>query len=107
MPRKPIKPPVLLALNLLPDNVGLAAGYTQQFKIVETWSDGSTTIPLVTYTTSGGSITSAGLYTAPSIPGNYYVTVTQMGGSISDTSLISVYVLNPPPTGSVSGSGSL
>jgi hypothetical protein len=46
----------------------------QQFSVTATMSDGSTTSPAgVTYTASGGTISTAGLYTAPTGGGTYTV----------------------------------
>lgn len=103
MPRKPNKPPTLVSLNVTPNSVAIAAGYTYQFIVAGVWSDGSNTTPLVTWNAIGGSISSTGLYTAGLASGSYYVTATQQGGTLYDTSLINVFIL-PPPTGSNSGS---
>lgn len=103
MPRKPNRPPTLVSLDVTPNSVGVMAGYTYQFVVSGKWSDGSTTTPLVTWSAIGGTISSTGLYTAGLASGSYYVTATQQGGTLYDTSLVVIFS-PPPPTGSNSGS---
>jgi enterochelin esterase-like enzyme len=92
-----VSPPDLLTLNLLPGVVDLMPGQTIQFSAGALWSDGATSLPPLTWTATGGAITASGLYTAGSIAGTWRVIVAQTGGTVADTSLVSVSVTPPPP----------
>src|SRR5262245_6794322 len=58
---------------LSPKSVTLKPGDTERFAVAGLWSDGSTQTPAATYSATGGTITSAGVYTAGSVPGAYTV----------------------------------
>lgn len=88
-------PVTLSSLVLSPNSVSLAAGASQRFTVSATWSDGSTAAPSVTYSATGGTITSAGTYTAGSTAGSYRVVVTS--GSKSDSSIVTITAAAPPP----------
>src|ERR1041385_7462494 len=86
--------PTLTALVINPPSVALPAAGSQQFAVTASWSDGSSTAPAVTWTATGGTITTSGLYTAGSTPGAYQVIAVQTGGSKADTSAVTI----SPPT---------
>jgi hypothetical protein len=65
-------------VTVSPTNVTLQPGATQQFGATVTGSSNNA----VTWTATGGTITSAGLYTAGQTPGNFVVTAK----SVADTS---------------------
>ncbi|MGH7653153.1 MAG: hypothetical protein ACREN6_00690, partial [Gemmatimonadaceae bacterium] len=83
-------PPTLTHLTLTPATVSLQTGATQSFSVSGVWSDGGTTAPAVNYTATGGTITSAGLYTAGSTAGTFRVIAVQQGGTLADTSAVTV-----------------
>jgi hypothetical protein len=85
-----ITPPVLLAVSLTPASASVVTGGTRQFNVTGQWSDGSTSAPAVTYTATGGSITSAGLYTAGGATGSFQVIATQQSGALADTASVTV-----------------
>ncbi|HWA17201.1 MAG TPA: hypothetical protein VG817_12250, partial [Gemmatimonadales bacterium] len=91
-------PPVatLTSLSMTPASVNLSTGATQQFSISAQWSDGSTALPAVTYSATGGTVSAGGLYTAGSTPGTYRVIVTHAASGLADTS--SVILTAPAPT---------
>jgi hypothetical protein len=92
--------PTLTGMTLTPATVTLAPSATQQFGVAGQWSDGSTTAPPVTYSATGGTITTAGLYTAPAAAGTYQVIAAHTGGTIKDTSVVTVQAAAaPPPSG--------
>src|ERR1041385_6324478 len=66
----------LTSLTVSPKVFSLSAGGTQQLTATALWSAGSTTLPTVTWNASGGTISSSGLYTAGSVAGNYWATVS-------------------------------
>jgi len=85
-----ISAPVLQAVVLTPSSASLMSGATRQFNVSGQWSDGATTAPAVTYAATGGTITSGGLYTAGSTAGSYRVIATQQGGTLADTSTVTI-----------------
>ena len=64
--------PVPIGISITPLLASLTAGGTQQFTATVT----GTTNTSVTWSASGGTVSSTGLYTAPSSPGTYSVTAT-------------------------------
>jgi hypothetical protein len=83
-------PAQLTRLAISPKTATVNAGATQQFAATANWSTGATTLPPVTYSATGGSVTSAGLYTAPSTGGTYRVIVAHSGGTLRDTATVTV-----------------
>ena len=65
----PPSTPTLSSVVLTPATTSLATGATQQFTAVGKMSDGSTSSIAVTYAATGGTITTAGMYTAGSTAG--------------------------------------
>ncbi len=89
-------PPTLTQVILNPSTVTLQTAGTQQFVVSGVWSDGGTTAPAVTYSATGGTITTGGLYTAGSTTGTFRVIATQQGGTLADTAAVT---LTPASTG--------
>ena len=89
--------PTLQALVLTPPSVTLQSGATQRFAVSGLMSDGSTTTVNATYSATGGTITSAGVYTAGASAGSFRVIATQQDGTKADTSSVTVTVNTPPP----------
>jgi hypothetical protein len=69
-------------VTVSPTGVSIGAGETQQF----TASVAGITDQRVTWTASGGTITSSGLYTAPTATGSYTVTATSVGDTSASAS---------------------
>jgi hypothetical protein len=91
--------PTLQAVVLTPASLTLQAGATQQFGLTGQLSDGSTTPVTVTYSATGGSITTAGFYTAGSSSGSYRVIAAVTGGTLADTAAVDIAAPPPaPPT---------
>ena len=80
----------LTQLILTPPTASVSAGSTQQFAVSGVWSNSATTVPAVTYTATGGTITAAGLYTAGSTAGTFRVIAVQQGGTLADTSAVTI-----------------
>ena len=78
----------LVALSVSPKPVSMKVGGTQQFSVSALWSNGSTTLPAITWSATGGSIATAGLYTAGSATGTYRVIAN--GGLKADTSVVTL-----------------
>ncbi len=88
---------MLQAVILTPSSAALATGATQQFSVSGQWSNGATTAPAVTYSATGGTVTSGGLYTAGSTAGAFRVIATQQGGTLADTSSVTVSIPGSGP----------
>jgi hypothetical protein len=93
---EPPPAPVLQSLTIAPTTVSLNVGQNQQFTAAAVWSDGSTTLPALTWSASGGVITQTGYYVAGQVAGPF--TVTTEGGEkqASATVTISIPPLPPP-----------
>jgi len=89
--------PTLQAVVLTPASVALQSGATQQFGASGQMSDGSTAPVAVSYTATGGSITTGGFYTAGSSSGSYRVIATVSGGILADTATVDVTAPAPTP----------
>jgi parallel beta-helix repeat protein len=91
--------PMLSALVLTPASVTLSAGASQQFTVTGLMSDSATVSVTATYVVLGGTITDGGLYTAGPTAGTYQVIATQTGGTLADTSAVTITPPSPaPPT---------
>lgn len=89
---------VLTQVNLSPRFPSVASGQSLQFSVTGLMSDGSTIVPIVTYTATGGSITSGGLYTAGITLGTFRVVATaldQVVGTVADTALVTITAALP------------
>ncbi|MCC6246061.1 MAG: hypothetical protein IT353_24720 [Gemmatimonadaceae bacterium] len=86
----------LSSLGITPRSATLNVGQSQQFAVQPVWSDGAIRAAQVTYSASAGTVTGAGLYTAPSTPGTYRVIAQHVGGVRADTAAV---VVISPPTG--------
>lgn len=92
----PPPPPTVTALVLAPESATLPTGGTQQFTATERLSDGSTrTATGVTWTATGGTVSTGGLYTAGNTAGAYRV-IARGTSTHADTATITINV--PAPT---------
>src|ERR1051325_8482530 len=80
----------LTQLVLNPSQATVTAGGTVQFAVAGSWSDGSSAAPAVSYSGTGGTISSSGLYTAGSVAGTYRVIALRRTGTLADTSVVTV-----------------
>lgn len=92
-------PAQLTKITVSPKTVSLNAGATQQFGATANWSTGATTLPPITWSATGGSISTSGLYTAPTTAGTYRVIVAHSGGALRDTAVITVSGTNSDASG--------
>jgi hypothetical protein len=91
--------PTLSAIEITPATASLSVGGTQQFSAVGRMSDGSTSSVNVTWSSTGGTMSSSGLYTAGSVAGSFSVTGQQQGGTKAGTSSITITAAPTPPVG--------
>jgi hypothetical protein len=88
--------PVLQAVVLSPANAAVVLGGTLQFTVSGQWSNGATTAPPVTYSATGGAISSGGLYSAGGTEGTFRVIAVLQGGTLADTSTVTLTQAPPP-----------
>ncbi len=92
-------PPTLVRVVLSPTTAQVQPGGTQQFSAAGRMSDSSNSTIAVTYAATGGTITAGGLYTAGTTTGSFSVIATLQGGTLADTSAVTISDTPPPPTG--------
>lgn len=101
----------LTQLVLNPSAVTLAAGETASFTVAGSWSDGSSATPSVVWSATGGTVSPSGEYTAGAVPGTYRVIARHQGGTLADTSTVTVTAARlvsltlTPATASVASGG--
>ena len=88
----------LTRVVLEPPEVALAIGGTQQFAAYARLSSGDSVAVGVTYSATGGTVTSSGLYAAGQATGTYRVIATQVGGTLADTSTVTIVSGSPTVT---------
>jgi hypothetical protein len=86
---------------LTPPTDTIAPGGQLQFTASGVTASKDTVLVSVVYTATGGTISSTGVYAAGSTPGAYRVIATQSGGSIADTSAVTISGTAPPAVVSV------
>jgi hypothetical protein len=75
----------LQSIQLSPRSESISTGASLQFTVSGTMSDGTTIVPSVSYSASGGSISPDGLYTAGPTAGTFFVKAIQLGGVLQDS----------------------
>ncbi|HEV8197229.1 MAG TPA: Ig-like domain-containing protein, partial [Gemmatimonadales bacterium] len=90
-----VTPPTLASMNLSPVTTSLLVGQTAQFSVTGVLSDGSATVPSVTWTVAGGTMSGTGLYTAGASAGTFAIIATQQSGTLADTAFVTVTVPAP------------
>lgn len=85
-----VPPATISSLTVTPGTVNLLTGATQQFNVSAQMSDGSTQAsPAVTWNATGGTVTSAGGYTAGSMAGTFRVVASSSNGR-ADTAIVNL-----------------
>lgn len=82
--------PTLTAVVVNPPSATLSPGGTQAFSVAGTFSDGSSGPVSVTWTATGGTVNSSGLYTAGANSGIFRVIATATTAAKADTSTITI-----------------
>ncbi len=94
-------PPPVVAITITPTSVTLAAGATQQFQAAVTGSSNTAVTWQVNGVAGGspqsGTISSTGLYTAPSPTDPLQVTVTAVASADTSKTAVAAVTVNPPP----------
>jgi parallel beta-helix repeat protein len=84
----------IVSLTVSPRNTTLNPGATNRFSATATLSDGSLVLPSLSWTATGGTVDSTGLYTAGSVPGTYMAIATTTNG-VADTATVTVTASAP------------
>jgi hypothetical protein len=93
--------PLLQAIEVSPGTPTLIPGETQQFSALGRMSDNTTSTVSVTWSATGGTITSGGFYTAGAVAGAFQVTATQSNGNKVGVAEVAVSVPPAPPNPSL------
>src|SRR5438132_13406121 len=102
----PTPPGPVVQVVTSPDSVTLDPYQAQQFVAYGRTQAGESVAVAVSWSTSGGTITSSGLYTANSLAGNYQVTATaQVSGSsqVKNRGPMAQIILTPLSASAVGG----
>jgi hypothetical protein len=89
--------PTVTAVVVSPGSSSLASGTAITFKADAQLSDGSTKSAAVKWTANGGSITTAGLFTAGTSAGTFRVVALDTLADLADTAAVTVQVSDPEP----------
>jgi hypothetical protein len=94
-----VNAPTVTAVVISPATASIPLGTSKLYTTVDKLSDGTTVPGTFSYRATGGTVTSDGLYTPGSAPGQFQVIATLQGGTLSDTAQITVTdtVTAPPP----------
>ena len=99
-------PPTLQSIAITPSSATVNTGATQQFSVSGKMSDGSSvSITNATWTATGGTVSSSGLYTAGGTAGSFSVQVTASAGALSASAGVTVVTPAPPPPPPPTGGG--
>lgn len=82
--------PTLQAVAISPETVSLLTSATQQFTAIGRLSDGTSSAITVSWSATGGSISSSGLYLAGQAGGTFQVIATQLNGTLADTAKVTI-----------------
>lgn len=85
-----VPPPSLTGLSVSPEAPGVLGGAVVAFSVQAAWTDGGTTVPPLAWTATGGSVTQAGVWTAPNVSGVYRVVASAVDAGLADTAVVTV-----------------
>ena len=88
--------PVATGLVLTPESASLSLGGNRQFSTTTTWSDGGSYPSTVSYSATGGTITSGGMYTAGLTAGTFLV-IASCSCGVADSSVVGIQAAAPAP----------
>ncbi len=100
-PPPPPPPPVAMVtgVTITPPSSTVTPGGHAQFDAMIRYSDGSSKAAPVAWTTTGGTITASGLFSAGINPGQYEVVGTEPSSGMAGTSPVTI-LADPPPSAS-------
>jgi len=91
----------VVAITLTPSSASLATGAAQQFAALGVRNSGDTVPVNASYSATGGTINSSGLFTAGSAAGTYRVIASDNRHRLADTSVVTVMTVPAAPVASV------
>lgn len=94
-------PVTLTSVDVTPASATVNQGTTRTFAATGHFSNGTTAATPVTWTATGGTVTTGGVYTAGSTPGSFRVIATSTTAALADTALITIPTVTPPGNGTV------
>jgi hypothetical protein len=94
----PTPPPTLNAVYVTPASVSLAGGGNQKFEAYGRNSVGDSVPVAVTFSATGGTVTSSGLYTAGNTGGTFRVVAKEPNTGKADTSAVTLVPSAPSST---------
>jgi hypothetical protein len=89
-PPAPPPPPPVTSVVVTPSSASLPAGGSQRFAGYGLDDAGDSLAVTLQYTATGGTVTSAGVYTAGTSAGTYRVIAKETGGTLADTAFVTV-----------------
>ena len=90
-----VLPASLERLAITPTTVAITVGTTAQFAAAAEWSDGSSALPPLDWSATGGTVTSTGRFTAGLAAGSYVVRARSAAHDRVDSALVGISI--PPP----------
>jgi hypothetical protein len=91
-------PLVVEAISLTPGTAVLVVGQSVQFAVTGQLADGGSITPAVSYSATGGTISSSGLYVAGTVQGDFHVIASHAESGLADTAAVTVAASLPPGT---------
>lgn len=85
----PVEPAEVESVSLSPQTAVMSIGTQQQFSVAASWTNGSTSVPIIEFTATGGTVSSTGLFTAGQTPGSFVVVATY-NEEIADTAAVTL-----------------
>src|SRR4051812_16485179 len=96
-PTDPNPPNAVVRVFAFPHSTVLLPLDTRQFLAYGRTQLGDSVDVSVSWSATGGIVSTGGVYTAGSTPGAYRLIVTQSGGMLADTASVTVTAPPPPP----------
>jgi hypothetical protein len=85
----------LVSLTLTPGTGTVPVGGVVDFATSATWTNGSTALPVLSWTSQAGSVDPEGRWTAPATAGTYRIIARHASGTVADTAVFNVIVSAP------------
>lgn len=92
----PNEPSPITQLVVTPASVTLHADEVATFSVSAIHQDGSASVPSVTWSATGGLISTGGVYTPGPSAGDYTVTASLVGGSLTRTAAVTIIAVTSP-----------
>jgi len=92
----PNDPSAVVQLFLSPPSATVATDGSVAFSVTALHADSTLSVPAVTWSATGGSITSGGVYTPGTVVGTYAVTADLVGSSLSQSAPVSIVAVTSP-----------